>query len=90
MSKYLVCDVLCKFFQTDIVEEVFDLEKEPEVVIGKIRDRRCPDWPWDIAWLLLDLARKCTRSKFKLRPEFDEVRLLSDHAFKCSIFDNMQ
>ncbi|XP_038067818.1 serine/threonine-protein kinase par-1-like isoform X2 [Patiria miniata] len=76
---------------TDIVEEAMELEKQQKGVIERIRDRRCPDWPWDIAWYLLDLALKCTRSKFTQRPEIVEaVNTLRDIAAEIARRDEMQ
>ncbi|XP_022098819.1 uncharacterized protein LOC110983679 isoform X1 [Acanthaster planci] len=76
---------------TDIIEEALELEKQQQGVIERIRDRRCPNWPWDIAWWLLDLALKCTKSKFTQRPEIDQaVNTLRDIAAEISRRDEMQ
>ncbi len=57
---------------TDIIEDALEL-RNPEAIISHVRDRKCPDWPWDIAWEMLQLALACTRSKFKQRPEFNQI-----------------
>ncbi|XP_033624094.1 uncharacterized protein LOC117287551 [Asterias rubens] len=75
---------------TDIIEDALELRNH-EAIISRVRDRKCPDWPWDIAWEWLQLALTCTRSNFKKRPEINEtVTILVDISAEITKRDEMQ
>ena len=97
ISKF-VCDLMfVSYFkplqQVHIVFEIVDALKNEEgfekKIVSQLCDKRCPDWPWDLAWQLLELALQCTHKFPQRRPEMKEVcNLMCVFKALCYKFDS--
>ena len=59
----------------DVVESLRNEDESEKKIIGQLLDPHCQDWPWDLAWEVLDLAIRCTANFHSERPVMEEVRL---------------